>query len=261
MADENKASYAKIGFTGFLGAVALAGALGYLGGMRGGGDVVYGETYVEKSVSGLSVGSPVNFRGLKVGKVSEIGFVGGRYNVTSPRDRNLIYVRMAFPREKLCFGDCRPEWSDETARRMIDQLALRATVTASGITGLSRVEIDSDTNVPPMQVAWTPKDLYIPPAVSLLDSFSDAATKVMNQINRIDIGAVWSNVHASVQALAKTAEGAQAMLESRRGDIDKVVGDLSETMSSVRELTEELRANPSLLIRERVPEPLPETER
>ena len=57
------------------------------------------------------------------------------------------------------------------------------------------------------------------------------------------------------------AEGAQAMLESRRGDIDKVFGDLSETMSSVRELTEELRANPSLLIRERVPEPLPETER
>lgn len=261
MADENKASYAKIGFTVFLGTVATAVALVYLGGLRGGGDIVYGETYVEKSVSGLSVGSPVNFRGLKIGRVAEIGFVGDRYDVVSPRDRNLICVRMAFPRENLGFDASRIEWSEETARRMIEQLSLRATVTASGITGLSRIELDSHTNVPPMQVSWTPKDLYIPPAVSLLDSFSDAATKMMNQINRMDIGAVWSNVHASVQALAKTAEGAQAVLESRRGDLDKVAGDLSETMSSVRELTEELRANPSLLIRERVPEPLPETER
>lgn len=261
MADENKASFARIGFTVFLGAVATVVALVYLGGLRGGRDLVYGETYFAKSVNGLSVGSPVNFRGVKLGEVSEIGFVGDRYRVSSPRERNLIFVRMAFPREKLGFDANGSGCTEEAVRRMIAELSLRASVTASGITGLSRIEIDIHTNVPARKVAWTPQDIYIPPAASLLDSFSDAATKVMNQINRMDVTAMWSNVNASVQALAKTTEGAQAVLESRRGDLDKVAGDLMETMSSVRELVEELRANPSLLVRERVAKPLPETRR
>ena len=260
MAEENRASYARIGFTVVLGAVAAVGALVYLGGMRGGRDLIYGETYFEKSVSGLSVGSPVNFRGVKVGEVSEIGFVGDRYQVDSPGERNLICVRMSFPQEKVGFRKSVSGSSADAAKR-VEEMSLRATVTASGITGLSRIEIDIQPNVPPMAISWTPEVVYIPPAASLLDGFSDAATKVMNQINRMDVSAMWSNVNASVQALSKTAEGAQAVLETRRGDLDKVAGDLMETMSAVRALTEELRANPSLLIRERIPAPLPETAR
>ena len=260
MAADNKASFSRIGFTVFIGAVAIVFALVYLGGMRGKGDVVYGETYFEKSVSGLSVGSPVNFRGVKVGEISKIGFVGEEYRVEG-KDRQLICVRMSFPRKNLGLETGEADVSPRAMERYVERLSLRATVTASGITGLSRIEIDIQTNVPPMAISWQPKDVYIPPSVSLIDSFSDAATKVMNQINKMDVSAMWSNVNASVQALAKTAEGAQAVLESRRGDIDKLAGDLSETMSSVRGLTEELRANPSLLIRERIPEPLKETRR
>ena len=261
MADENKASFAKIGFTVFLGAVATIVALVYLGGVRGGRDIVCCETYFEKSVNGLSVGSPVNFRGVKLGEVSEIGFVGDRYRVSDLRQRHLIFVRMAFPRESLGFEANGIDSSEASVRRMAEDLSLRATVTASGITGLSRIEIDIMTNVPPMEISWATECVYIPPAVSLLDSFSDAATKVMNQINRMDVTGVWSNLNASVQALAKTTEGAQAVLETRRADIDKIAGDLTETLSSLRALTDEVRENPSLLIRERVPEPIPETSR
>ena len=72
----NHASYAKIGLTVMLGVAAIIGALVYLGGAWGSDDRVYAETYTDRSVSGLSVGSAVNFRGVKLGEVKEITFVG-----------------------------------------------------------------------------------------------------------------------------------------------------------------------------------------
>lgn len=257
----NKASYTKIGFAVILGVVAIIGALVYLGGIRGKSNLVYAETYYEKSVSGLSVGSPVNFRGVKVGEVSEIGFVGGRYDV-SGWTNHMVLVRMAFAPKDLGYREDFPVPFDTVFRRFIERMSLRATVTASGITGLSRIELDLQTNVAPFAISWQPKDaLYIPPAVSLLDSFSDSATKVMNQINRMDLEKTWNAINESILSLAKTAEGAQALMETRRADIEKLTGDLSEAVSSVRELAEEVKANPSLLVRERIPERIPETTR
>lgn len=257
----NKASYGKIGFTVLIGVIAIVGALIYLGGVSGKNDLIYAETYYEKSVSGLSVGSPVNFRGVKIGEVSDIGFVGSEYDVRGATN-HMVFVRMAFTAKDLGYR-FRPDIeAQDIMKRFVDRMSLRATVTASGITGLSRIELDLQTNVAPMRISWTPRNaLYIPPAVSLLDSFSDSATKVMNQINRMDLERTWENINNSVQALSKTAEGAQTLMETRRADIEKLTGDLTDAVSSIRDLAEEVKANPSLLIRERVPAPLPETSR
>ena len=79
MASDNHASYTRIGLTVVIGIAAVVGSLIYLGGMRGRDSEVYAETYYDKSVSGLSVGSAVNFRGVKLGEVREITFVGSKY--------------------------------------------------------------------------------------------------------------------------------------------------------------------------------------
>ena len=246
MSNENSASYAKIGFVVVLGAVAAAAVLLYLGGLRGRSGLVYAETYCDKPVSGLSVGSVVNFRGVKIGQVAKIGFVGDEYGATG-MDAYKIYILMSLT---------------ESSEAMLRRTPVQATVTASGVTGLSRIEINMarDTPEPPPQ-AWTPRNMYIPYKPSLLDSFSDSATKVMNQINRMDISLVWSNISESVKTLSCATEGARSILESSKSEIEKIVGDFSETASAVRGLAEELRSNPSLLFRERVAEPLPETER
>ena len=246
MSDENSASYAKIGFVIVLGAVAIAAVLFYLGGMRDRRGLTYAETYCDKPVSGLSVGSVVNFRGVKIGQVAKIGFVGDEYGVTGP-DAYKIYILMSFP---------------EASEAMLRRTPVQATVTASGVTGLSRIEInmapDAANPTPP---AWTPRNMYIPYKPSLLDSFSDSATKVMNQINKMDISSVWSNISESVKTLSCATEGARSILESSKADIEKMIGDFSETASAVRGLAEELRTNPSLLFRECVADPLPETKR
>lgn len=264
MANSTTPSVTKIGFVIVLGVLAIVGALLYLGGLNRDRDLVYAETYFENSVSGLSVGSPVNFRGVKLGEVAEIAFVGNYYQVQGLTNQ-MVYVKMAIPRRLLMEsassnGAVSPS-EKEMLQRFVETLSLRATVTASGITGLSRIELNSLPDVPALKISWLPVGVYIPPAQSLLDNFSDAATRVMNQINKMDIAAVWGDVAASVQAVSKTMESAQAIAESRRGDIEKIFGDLSEITASLKELVEEVKANPSLLIRERVAEPLPETDR
>ena len=60
----NQANYAKIGFAVAAGAAAIVATLVYLGGALGKSDVIYAESYFDTQVSGLSVGSAVNLRGV-----------------------------------------------------------------------------------------------------------------------------------------------------------------------------------------------------
>ena len=246
------ANYAKIGFTVVIGIVAIVAVLIYLGG-AGHSDITYAETYYDTSVSGLSVGSAVNFRGVKIGEVKEISFVGAVYDGVPWSDAQRIYILMAFPRRKI--GPSAPDRANEFVAK-----GLRATVTASGVTGLSRIELDLQRNRPPApKVAWTPRHTYIPSYPSLLDNFSDSATKVMNEINRMDIASAWSNVSAAVDSAAHAAEGIRTMIDAARSGVDSIVGNVTEAAESLRDVTMELKRNPSLLIREREATPLEET--
>jgi len=258
MASEGKTSYTKIGFIVVAGIVAVAGSLFYFGGVRGNGDLVYAETCFDRSVSGLSIGSAVNFRGVKIGEVKEISFVGNKYNVRG--DDNLrVYIKMGFPRSRLTAYEDEGVGADEALGYMVESVGIRATVSASGVTGLSRIELDAAPDFPAIQPSWTPEYAYIPPKPSFIDSFSDSATRVMDQINRMDIASVWSNVSASVESLARLSDGVKSTLEASRSDAERIIGNLSSTAAAVRDLVERLRENPSLLIREHEEQRLPET--
>lgn len=258
MASEGKTSYTKIGFIVVAGIVAVAGSLFYFGGVRGNGDLVYAETCFDRSVSGLSIGSAVNFRGVKIGEVKEISFVGNKYNVRG--DDNLrVYIKMGFPRSRLTAYEDEGVGADEALGYMVESVGIRATVSASGVTGLSRIELDAAPDFPAIQPSWTPEYAYIPPKPSFIDSFSDSATRVMDQINRMDIASVWSNVSASVESLARLSDGVKSTLEASRSDAERIIGNLSGTAAAVRDLMERLRENPSLLIREHEEQRLPET--
>ena len=56
------------------------------------------ETYIEESVQGLDVGSPVKFRGVLVGKVDEVGACGLEQFIVLGKARQSRHV----PRVRLC---------------------------------------------------------------------------------------------------------------------------------------------------------------
>ena len=259
MASDNHAHYSKIGFAVLIAAVAIVTTLIWLGGLGEGDDPLYLETYYERSVSGLSVGSPVNFRGVTIGKVAVIDFVGNHYDVVG-KDNSRIYIKLAIDRKALGMAEDEGYDPESLLAKLVDEVGLRATVTASGITGLSRIECDYFPDAPPPQkLSWTPKGVYIPPKMSLLEDFSSAATRVMNQINAMDFAAVWSNISVTVEQVSESAKSARTMLDARRAEIGQIVDSASETVSSLKDFAAELKRNPSALIRERRVDPLEET--
>jgi len=259
MANDNRASYAKIGFTVMLGLAAIVATLIYIGGAGGSDDVFYLETYNDKSVNGLSVGSPVSFRGVKVGEVCEINFVGNKYDV-SGLDNQRVYILMAISRRLVGFSRPDEHERDGYFEKMVKD-GLRATVTASGITGLARIEFDLCRDAaPPPRITWKPRYRYVPAGVSLLDSFSDSATKVMNQINKMNIASVWSNINSSVESLARVTDGMRVMVETHQPSVDRLMENAADASASLKAAAAEIRRNPSLLIRDRRPARLDETE-
>lgn len=266
MANDNHASFAVIGFTVCIGIAAIVGVLVYLGGLCGESDKVMVETYSEKPVSGLSVGSPVNFRGVKLGEVKEISFVGNHYPVEGPAG-SYIYILMALDKRLLEKGSAESYGIEEVVESIgewVRRLGLRATVTSTGVTGMSRIEMDFNSGeefkiVP--SVPWSPKYVCVPPKDSLFESLSVSLSKVLNQVNKMDLNATWSNISTTVSSLAQATESARIMIEARQGELEQVMANMTETVQATRDLMSELRQNPSLLIRGRDFEPLRETDR
>jgi hypothetical protein len=188
--------------------------------------------------------------------VREISFVGSKYHIES-FGKLRIYVLMAIDRKALKIRD------DISIERLLDDLVargMRVTVSASGITGLSHIECNIHHNAPPpMEISWTPEHYYIPSTVSLLESFSDSATKVMNHLNRMDFKTAWSNVNSSISSLAAMTEGVSRLIESRSPDLERIVENIEETSASIREFADTIKRNPAKLFSDDEPERLPET--
>ena len=262
MSNNTHASYAKIGFTVIIGALAIVLSLIYLGGVRGRGNEILVETFYDKPVSGLSIGSAVNFRGVKVGEVREISFIGAKYNVTG-LDNSRIYILMAIHGETMGLHGLSQRESSQWIANDVKTFGLRATVATSGITGLSRIELNHhrpENLVQHQPISWTPVYGFIPPQESLLDNAADAATKILNQLNQMDLSGAWSNVVVSVDSLARTMSSVQIMLETRQDEFDRMLDDFSDTAENVKQMASELKHNPSLILRDRQPARLDETE-
>lgn len=260
MASDNKPHFVIVGFTVLIGVAATIAALIYLGGFGGHDMEMLVESYYDKPVSGLSVGSAVNFRGVKIGEVRDIMLVRHKTGDFSPADIQRVRILMAFNLRRLGFLE-RPDEAE--LRQMMDTLVeqgLRATVASSGITGLSRIELNMVPNPPPVaRLTWIPRLPLIPPAPSLIDSFSDVATRVMGQINKMDFASVWTNVQSIAESTAHIMDNVDTLIESQKSNLGEMMQNMNEASARIESLSQRLEENPSLLLRPADPEPLPET--
>jgi ABC-type transporter Mla subunit MlaD len=257
MSADNHANYAKIGFTLVAGVVAMIGTLVYLGGVGDHKREFLAETYCESGVSGLSVGSEVNFRGVKVGEVRDITFVRRVYEDANPTDAQKILIVMAFPGPD--GRGHRKHATEEELRRHVEH-GLRATIASSGITGLSHVELNYPrTRMKKDEISWNPSRVCVPPAPSILESFSDSVSHVMNQLNRMDFTGAWSNVVSISESVSRIAGDASEIMDTQKHAVGEILGDFGAAAADLRALAAELKDNPSLLLRGRDPAPLPET--
>ncbi|MBR4653360.1 MAG: MCE family protein [Kiritimatiellae bacterium] len=258
MADGIHANYGKIGFALLLGVAGIVGTLVWLGGAGSGKDFIPAETYFNTPVSGLAVGSDVCFRGVKVGSVKRISFVGNEYAKYKPNHGSAIWVGMSID-PRLCGYR---ESGDEARERMREIIAkgLHATLAANILTGIAHIEM----NFPKMPIAnepinWKPRSLCVPPAPTLLESASDTLPDLIAKLGKIDFVGGWSNMVDTVSSAGTLMESANTLIDSQQGSISEIISNLRDTSAALKEFSIQIRDNPSLLIRSSDPPPLPET--
>lgn len=258
MSDDNHASYTKVGMTVIAGTLAIIAALVYFGGVGDKSHIIYVETYYDAAVSGLSVGSEVNYRGVAIGSVSDITFVGSIYDDAAEKDYQKIVIIMAIDTRKLRLTEY--EDAEESVRYAISK-GMRATVSSSGITGLSKLELNipkDPVELPP--ISWEPRYPCVPPQPSMLESFTDTLSRVMGDVDAMDFSGAWSNLSSAAESLSALAANLNSLVDSQKGAIAEAIADIDEAARNVSDLAGELKENPYLLIRTPEREPVHETE-
>jgi phospholipid/cholesterol/gamma-HCH transport system substrate-binding protein len=226
------------------------------------------ETYIEGDVAGLAVGSEVEFRGVRVGKVTHINFSWSEYQETQP-DYVVVEFEMRDDVTPLPPGKARSEMLQTAISH-----GLRARLKSQGITGtsiLSLENVNPDEN-PSAQVPWTPKYTYIPSAPGqfgeLLTSLEkslhnvehlDFATinqlvqgdlksagRVLDKVNQVDFGSLSTNANSLLTELQGSSTKLKSLiadtddtvkkirLEKLTQDLDGLVGQLQNTVAGLQ---------------------------
>lgn len=237
-----KPHYFKIGMFVILATLIIVAAVIIFGAGLLARDKMYFETYFEESITGLSVGSLVEFRGVRIGQVERIGFVGNAYDLDQDPSRISEYEPYVRVVSSVVHGNL-PEFAKEQASAVLDQMidrGLRVRVTSNILTGEAYVEIDylDPNRFEAMQVPWQPKYMYLPSAPSELSTIKDSIDKILFQLQEIDVDNLVSTL--------------QQVLES----IDQAVADasLAEISTEATSLLQEARQKVAALDTESINE-------
>jgi len=206
-----------------LAAIALAvGFILYLTAGQFGTKSDYFETYVGESIVGLDVGAAVRFRGVQIGRVTEISLAAAVYDVPEARaDRyamQLVVIRFAVERTRV-----------SRIASLDDMIAagLRARIASQGITGVTYLEIDilDPARYPPIQVPWTPRYDHIPAVPSTITQVTSAAEQILRRLEALDIEALVNNAAGLMGDLRRQVSD---------GEVANMLREAGETLAELR---------------------------
>ena len=227
-----KANFFKIGL--FVIAAVLIGVVAVI--VLGAGTLfqkkVMIETYFEESVQGLEDGSPLKFRGVRIGKIAEITLVGKEY----PTDRRYVLIRANLLPEML-----RVKTTPLTRADMKTEVekGLRVRLTFQGLTGSAHLEMDYlDPGLhPPLNIDWKPKYCYIPSTPSTITRLGVALDRIMKNLESIDFKNTSENFNNSVKVLSQVLD--KANIGKIGEQAETLLAELRETNQRVARLFED----------------------
>ncbi|MBR0673448.1 MlaD family protein [Neoroseomonas soli] len=223
MAQAGRRLYLRVGALVVVGAALAIGFILFLtsGHLRGEQRIF--ETYVRESVAGLDVGAPVRFRGVQVGRVTELGLVAVVYHdeVRGVEESTSRLVLVRFAVEARRYGIA----SIEDAVRA----GMRVRIASTGVTGLSYLEVDfaDPARAPVIEVPWQPQFPVIPSMPSTITQVTSAAERLMTRLADLDLEALLNNATGLLTDL-RAQVGSQ-------GDLGATLREAAATMTALRE--------------------------
>ena len=193
----------------------------------------------EGSVHGLEIGAPVEFRGIKVGNVTDIGL---QFDPANNRVR--IPVTVDFEPQRVQRIGIAPDAPSELARVMavMNELVargMRAQLrTASLLTGQLVVAFDFFPTAPPAKIVTNGKLAELPSVPSDMESLTLSASDVLSRmaglLDRVDkmpLEQVLDDTRGLLQAFRSIADAPE--LKSSVRSLDKTLGDADQSLQQL----------------------------
>jgi paraquat-inducible protein B len=188
------------------------------------------QTYVvvfSQEVRGLEKGAPVDFRGIRIGEVTN---VDGRVDTNTFNFTVRVTIELDAERFGVQALEIAPGKLGEAARRkLVDALVahgVRAQLrTGSLLTGALYVALDFFPNAPPKTVDWSQQPVELPTQPGQLEAVEASIARVLEKVEKFPFETIG-------QDLRKTIVEFDATLASARGALDNA-GTLVEPNSAL----------------------------
>ncbi len=237
--------------------------------------------YFEDSVSGLVPGSPVEFRGIKLGEVLGVDVELDR---ATGDIRIPVVIEIEPERLGLTPAEVEVDAGGDGVGRVADLVArgFRARLaTGNLITGQKAIDFDFLEDPEPAEIVVGQTYPVLPTASGGLDAITERVTRIVEKVDRIPIESIGRNLEEVLASLSDTLDemkrlagaanadllpgmsSSLAKLESTLAsadsmiapdsaiaqELERLVGDLSEAARSLRSLAERLEEHPEELLR------------
>lgn len=244
----------------------------------------------QQSLRGLSVGSPIDFRGITLGEVTSIGV-----QFDAKEKRLVMPVTAVIYPDRLRKRDSTGKLPLEQHERqeVFDALiahGLRAQLrTGNLLTGQLYIALDFFPNAAPAQASRIDGVTTIPTVPNTLDQLQLQVADIAAKLNKIPLDKIGQNLDSSLRKLDKTMDSAQglfkqldselapeaksALSEAKKTfgsaektlsedapmqqDVRGAVRELNTTLNSLKALAEYLQLHPEALIRGKPTDPSP----
>lgn len=192
------------------------------------------------SLRGLTVGAPVEFRGIKLGEVVDVQLA------SASNEDNTLHVYISMEPQRLDPGTSPSrEEVDEKINQMV-QKGLRAQMkTASLITGSRFIDLAFFSDVPPASLQRAENYSEIPTVDDSMDQITKNMASILAKVETIPFDTIGQDLAASManlnkilatleqQKTAQKVDGAVENLEQTLASANEALKQISNTMQSV----------------------------
>ena len=181
--------------------------------------------YFGGSLRGLSVGAPVDLRGITIGEVKSLSVEYERDagTIRFPVEVDIFPQRIRGRSRRGDHSAASDQSSEVASRALIDSLVahgMRAELkTGNLLTGQKYVALDFHTEVPPDHVGWDARPAIFPTTSGALDEIQDSVGSIAKKLEKVPFDQIAQRLMTTMATLDETLKSANRLLRQVDGTI------------------------------------------
>jgi paraquat-inducible protein B len=199
-------------------------------------DVVHLVFVFKESVRGLSVGAPVEFRGIAVGEVVRIGleFHPRTFTMVQPVEVQFYPGRMRAHTGDLATMLPLPQTAEGWAKRvqLFVEHGMRGQLrTGNLLTGQKYIAIDLFPGAPKMEVSFSKQPFEIPVMPGALEDIEAAVASILKKLEKVQYEQIGADVRKTMATLDEVLKSTDRLVQRLDAEL---VGETRSTLQAAR---------------------------